>query len=275
MARCLIIARVGVRSIHNAWIERGAPREFDLYVSPHEPVPFRSEPDEGVEVGPVYPEIKWRALHRLLSEWQGWRNYDFVAFADDDVLMEQRSWNAFFDLVRRRNAALAQPALTHDSYWSHVLTLRNANFVWRETTFIEAMAPCFRIDILERLLETFPLSVSGWGYGLEFVWAKRVDYKDIIVADATPMRHTRPVGANYPAGLMESLIREMRVLMQAEGAPWKLATLAGQTRDKGLLAHTSAKFLRLYMDGYWDLAKDDDRLFMRLMHEQTGARLSI
>src|SRR6476661_4676415 len=139
MARSLIIARAGVRSIHNAWIDRGAARTFDLYVCPHEPVPFQSEPAEGVEVGPVYAEIKWRALHRLLTEWQGWRGYDFVTFVDDDVLMEQRSWNAFFDIVRRRNPALAQPSLTHDSYWSHVLTLRNTHFVWRETTFIEAM----------------------------------------------------------------------------------------------------------------------------------------
>src|SRR3954471_19442885 len=138
MSRALIIARVGVRSIHNAWIDRGRARDFDLYVSPHEYVPFHSEPDHGVEVGPVYAEVKWRALHRLLNEWRGWRDYDYVAFADDDILMDQKSWSAFFDIVRRRNPTLAQPALTHDSFWSHILTLRNANFVWRETTFIEA-----------------------------------------------------------------------------------------------------------------------------------------
>jgi hypothetical protein len=272
MARALIIARVGVRSIHNAWIERGAARDFDLYVSPHEPVPFQSEPQAGIEVGPVYPEIKWRALHRLLNEWQGWRTYDFVTFVDDDVLMDQKTWNTFFNVVRRRNAALAQPALTHDSFWSHILTLRNANFLWRETTFVEAMAPCFRVDVLERLLPTFALSVSGWGYGLEFVWAKRLDYKDIIVVDATTMRHTRPVGGNYPPGLMDSLCREMRALMQAENVPWLLVTLAGQTRDKGLLPRTSATFLRLYLEGYWDMAKGDDKFFSGLLQAQTGAR---
>jgi hypothetical protein len=275
MSRALIIARVGVRSIHNAWIDRGSARDFDLYISPHEYVPFHSEPDHGVEVGPVYAEVKWRALHRLLNEWHGWRDYDHVAFADDDILMDQKSWSAFFDIVRRRNPTLAQPALTHDSFWSHILTLRNANFVWRETTFIEAMAPCFRRDVLERLAPTFALSVSGWGYGLEFVWAKRLDYKDIIVVDATPMRHTRPVGANYAPGLMESLRKEMHELMQAENAPWLLATLAGQTRDKGLLPRGAAAFLRLYVDGYWDLAKGDDRFFASLMQAQTGARLSV
>ena len=273
MARALVIARAGVRSIHNAWIDRGTQRDFDLYVSPHEPVPFQSEPGEGVEIGPVMGEIKWRALHRLLHEWQGWRAYEFVAFADDDVLMDQKSWSSFFDLVRQRNAALAQPALTHDSFWSHIITLRNANFVWRETTFIEAMVPCFRADVLERLLPTFGLSKSGWGYGLEFVWAKRLDYKDIIVVDATPMRHTRPVGANYPPGLMESLRKEMHELMQAENAPWLLATLAGQTRDQ-LLPREAARFLRLYIEGYWDLAKDNDRFLGSLLQAQTGARLT-
>ena len=129
--------------------------------------------------------------------------------------------------------------------------------------------------MLDQLLPTFALSVSGWGYGLEFVWAKRVDYKDIIVVDAAPMRHTRPVGANYAPGQMESLRKEMHELMQSQNAPWLLASLAGQTRDKGLLPRATAKFLRLYMDGYWDLAKTDDRVFMMLMHEQTGVRLGL
>jgi len=92
------------------------------------------------------------------------------------------------------------------------------------------------------------------------------------VVDATTMRHTRPVGGNYPPGLMDSLCREMRALMQAENVPWLLVTLAGQTRDKGLLPRTSATFLRLYLEGYWDMAKGDDKFFSGLLQAQTGAR---
>lgn len=271
----LIIVRAGRRSLHNCWIERGASRDFDLHICPFEETPWTGDAAEGVTLASVDADVKWRALHRLLREWQGWRAYAHVVIADDDVLMTQAEWDRFFAVIRARSPALAQPALTRDSFWSHPATLRNPNFLWRETTFVEGMAPCFRVDVLDRLIDTFALSRSGWGYGLEFIWAQRIGYKDILIVDACPMRHTRPVGASYPPGLMEELREEMRHLMQEQNAPWLIVSTAGRTLDGRLLPRLHADFLRLYFDGYWDLAGKDSQVLAILAQAQTGVRLTL
>jgi hypothetical protein len=50
---------------------------------------------------------------------------------------------------------LAQPALTKNSYFSHPLLLQVSNFIYRETNFVEVMAPCFSKIAFENVGEHF------------------------------------------------------------------------------------------------------------------------
>jgi hypothetical protein len=94
MARDLVIARVGRNSLHRSWIDRGKPRDWDLYLCPFEELP----PQTGVDcvVGEVIPGQKWAGLRTLLTQWDGWREYDHVWLPDDDILAGQDTISAMF-----------------------------------------------------------------------------------------------------------------------------------------------------------------------------------
>ena len=69
--------------------------------------------------------------------------------------------------------------------------------------FVEVMAPIFSREALEVCKPTFVESRSGWG--LDWVWpalCRDAVLDRIAVIDATPVRHTRPVGGelyrNHP-----------------------------------------------------------------------------
>ena len=57
MTKSLVIARVGASSIHPCWIDRGKPRDWDLYLCPYQPI----APQEGLDCivgdGPEFEEL--------------------------------------------------------------------------------------------------------------------------------------------------------------------------------------------------------------------------
>jgi len=65
----------------------------------------------------------------------------------------------------------------------------------RFTRFVEVMTPIFSRNALRVCAPTFAESRSGWG--LDWVWptlCEREGLDGIAIIDATPVRHTRPVG---------------------------------------------------------------------------------
>jgi hypothetical protein len=111
--------------------------------------------------------------------------------------------------------------------------------------------------------------VTGWGWGLDYLWAHRLGYRDMMIVDDTPMIHTRPVGSAQDPELKHRLGVELNRIMQDSGAhPWK-ASLAGLTRDERILTRTTPEFLRLYLKGYWDRLADDAAGFAQIMTHQS------
>ena len=103
--------------------------------------------------------------------------------------------DGFFEAASALQWDLCAPALDEASYYAHYSTMRNRNCAARRTGFVEIMVPCFSRAALERLLPTLALSTTGWGWGLDSVWPKLLGYARMGVIDATPVLHTRPVGA--------------------------------------------------------------------------------
>ncbi len=79
------------------------------------------------------------------------------------------------------------------------------------------MVPCFSRQALERLLPTFDLTSTGWGWGLDSLWPKRLGYESIGMIDGTPVLHTRPVGAFRDAALARRVHAESDRIMEAYG----------------------------------------------------------
>ncbi|RZL40321.1 MAG: DUF707 domain-containing protein [Rubrivivax sp.] len=207
----LIVARVGRNSLHPRWLDRARMRSWDLHLCPFEPLPAAAREDcstSDVIVGP-----KWAGLRELLNRWDGWRGYQYIWLPDDDLLTDAPNIDRFFATAATLGWDLCAPALDETSYYAHYSTMRNRRCTARRTGFVEIMAPCFSRAALGQLLPTLSESTTGWGWGLDSVWPKLLGYQNVGVIDATPVRHTRPVGAFRDAALGQRVLAESDALL--------------------------------------------------------------
>ena len=84
---------------------------------------------------------KWLGLQALLNRDDFWRRYDYIWFPDDDLATDQGAINDLFRKAAELDLALAQPALSWTSFYSHPVTIRHQSFRVRMTNFVEIMAP--------------------------------------------------------------------------------------------------------------------------------------
>lgn len=179
----------------------------DLYLVPVEadrPVPAVARPylaheKLGLDAAVFQPCKKWRSVERVLDRVR-LDDYDFAFFPDDDLEYGADFLPRFLELLERHDVALAQPALTPDSYHTYDICVRREGVTLRFTNFVEVMAPCFRTDALARLRATLASDVSPMGYGFDLHWpyaCADAGFKMAIV-DATPIAHrVRPTGTHY------------------------------------------------------------------------------
>lgn len=192
--RFLVMARAGNASLHRKWIG-GAGRTFDLFLSCYGDRPEEYAAD--AEHLRKMKSTKWPAWHAHIGEARELiASYDAVWFPDDDLLIDTAGINRMFDLFMAFELAMAQPALSLDSYYSHPILLQDAGHILRFTNFVEVMGPVFSREALAILYPTFAQSRTGWG--LDYLWphllAQRGMGARVAVIDAVSMTHTRPVG---------------------------------------------------------------------------------
>jgi hypothetical protein len=249
MARDLVIARVGRNSLHRSWIDAGQPRDWDLYLCPFQEL----APQTGLDctVGEVIPGAKWTGLRTLLKQWDGWRDYDHIWFPDDDILASQDTISAMFEAAAALQFKLFAPALQENSYYGHYIIMQNRNFFARRVGFVEIMVPGFSRAALEELLHTLDLSESGWGWGLDPLWAKLLDYQDLGILDGTPVLHTRPVGKLRDADLHHRLTIENDQIITTHQCDAQFVTFAGIGSDLEDMTLTPDELLVKLVQG-WD-----------------------
>jgi hypothetical protein len=187
----LVVARVGRQSLHPTWQSSSSSRSWDLYLCPYQEL---GEHSGDFTVGKLMPGPKWTGVRELFATWQGWRNYDYIWFPDDDIFASQGTIDEMFRIAQALALDLCAPALHEASYYGHYSTMRNRRCFARRTGFVEIMMPCFSRRGLEKLLPTLDLSTTGWAWGLDALWPKLLEYRNVGIIDATPVLHTRPWG---------------------------------------------------------------------------------
>jgi predicted O-methyltransferase YrrM len=139
---------------------------------------------------------KFQSLNRLLPFAS---NADLVLFVDDDVRLGPGFLSTYVLIVTTLGAAVAQPALTANSYYSHAITLQRRGCWARLTNFVESGPVVSMTRQFLDLVTPFPES-NRMGWGLEIQWSAVARNKGLRLAviDACPIEHTcRPVGARY------------------------------------------------------------------------------
>jgi hypothetical protein len=264
LSRNLVIARVGRNSLHRAWIDHGSPRGWDLYLCPFQEMPPQTDVD--CTLGEVIPGPKWTGLRTLLNEWDGWREYDHIWLPDDDILASQDTISAMFEAAAALQLKLFTPALQENSHFGHYIIMRNRNFFARRVGFVEIMTPGFSRPALEQLLHTLDLSKTGWGWGLDPLWAKLLDYEDLGILDAVPVLHTRPVGKMRDADLHRRCSEENDLILADYQCPSKMVTFGGIGPDLQDMALGADELLVKLIQG-WDYLFDRDPSLLRWISE--------
>ena len=216
----------------------------------------------------MIPGPKWTGLRTLLNAWDGWREYDQIWLPDDDILTSQDTITAMFQAAAALRLKLFTPALREDSHYGHYIIMRNRNFFARRVGFVEIMVPGFSRPVLEQLLPTLDESRTGWGWGLDPLWAKLLDHRDLGILDATPVLHTRPVGKLRDADLHRRLSEENDRILADHQCASRMVTFAGigpDLQDMALDPHD----LLVRLVGGWDyLFARDPRLLRWIVEHQ-------
>jgi hypothetical protein len=212
--RNLVIVRAGDNSVHPGWLA-DPNRNFDIFVSY-----FGNQPGRYADSADYHEDrkgMKWPVLGELLqARPELIERYDYVWLPDDDLVADTATIDRLFDFARAYRLALAQPALTRNSYYTWPLLLQDPRYHLRFTRFIEVMAPVFDRAALRTCLPTFTESHSGWG--LDSVWPRLLAERGeqaIAIIDAVAVYHSRPVGGGElykRTGLKAALLDEERVM---------------------------------------------------------------
>lgn len=261
----LVVLRCGRGSLHPRWLEGGSERTWDLLLCPYQPVEDSGDLPAHVR---VIPGQKWIGLAQLLAEDPVWRGYEYIWLPDDDLMITSGDLSRFFALCRRFEARLAQPALSEDSCFSYAITMRNRAFFARRTEFVEIMAPCFRRDALELAMPTFAEDATGYGWGLNDVWPKLLNYEDIYIIDAITMRHARPVGAMRSRDDLQACRRSRVRLLRKYAVQRARRTLCGYRDDGQPIDAAWGRFLLDYLNGYDYLIEHRPERLWQLVVEQ-------
>ncbi|MCI5763088.1 MAG: DUF707 domain-containing protein [Actinobacillus porcinus] len=187
----LVVLRCGDTSLHQEWVNEKS--QFDVvlsYYGDNNPYDLTH-----IHYFHAYKGSKWQGLYDFFLNHQAiWQDYDYIWLPDDDLSTSAENLNEFFTCVDRYRFDLAQPALTTESYCSHIFLLQIPCFIYRENNFVEIMAPCFSKRAFLQCWQSFAENKSGWG--LEFLWRKLIGKEAKIgIIDKTPIFHTRPVGS--------------------------------------------------------------------------------
>lgn len=201
--RNLVIVRAGDDSLHRGWGAGDAGCVFDLIVSYFgaDPSAFRLPYENRVD----HHGGKWDGIHALLTQRPDLlERYQYIWLPDDNLEAERPTIEGLFASMRRLDLHVGQPALTLDSYFTHLPFLRCKSFEFRLVDRIEIMAPCMRADVLARMLPLFENSMSG--FGLDSLWTRLAsdNVGTSAVFDALPVRHTRPVGIFLTSKMLRS-----------------------------------------------------------------------
>lgn len=171
-------------------------RNFDVAARFYE-VPGVNEPLlDGAEFVMTGGLSKFHSAALFIEELDLRDSYEGFLFLDGDLEFDSGALSSFLSLVHAMDLDLAQPSVTRDSHCYWKMAFNQPAFIYRETSFVEVMAPYMSRFALSRMLPTFSRSISG--YGLDFVWPELIGRSGIGVVDAFQIRHAERV--DYQSG---------------------------------------------------------------------------
>jgi hypothetical protein len=210
----LMIVRAGRSTIHPSWIYTAAPH-VDVALSVYDDSDFSQHPivkQHFASCGKLQGIKAFFDSHPQVAEL-----YDYFWIFDDDLYLPHETILMVRRLLALFRFAVAAPALSHTSFFSWPINIRNDRLLFRGTDFVEIMAPIMSRGFLTTCLPHFGENHSGWGH--EWLWRRFLREKNQFAAilDAAPIVHTRPFGRgpiykDRPAGCADPHIERDQLI---------------------------------------------------------------
>jgi hypothetical protein len=195
-ARHLVFVRAGADSLHPGWIRDEPDRGWDLFASYYGEAPASLLPCEFFCAGGRSKFEHFLTLYR--EDPQFFLGYDYVWMPDPDLTLIPGSVSALFRVAHELGVALAQPSLDPRSYSTYRLMLRNPDYAFRQTDYVEVMCPLFSRDALRACVDTFDRSISTWG--LDLLWYRRMaPGARVGIIDSVCVHHTKRIDSREGA----------------------------------------------------------------------------
>ena len=188
--KALVVIRCGDASLHPEYVNQHA--DFDVVLSYFgNDLPYDLT---HIQYAHYCKGSKWEGLNAFFQANPSiWQAYDYIWLPDDDLSSDVANINQFLQIAAQERFDLAQPGLTHNSYWSFLITRQVKGLRYRVSNFVEVMAPLFSRSAFAVCVDTFAENKSG--FGLDFLWRTLLKGRKIGIIDQTPVFHTRPVGS--------------------------------------------------------------------------------
>ncbi len=135
---------------------------------------------------------KYHAAKLFLDEYKVFLNCDVFAFFDPDISIHYNNIIWLFKSGKNEKRGIYQASLKDNANvtWPFLKNIDSSNG-WRETTFVEVMAPFFSQKALLNIYNYFDISISTWG--LEYLWYYKCSDLHVGVYDNIIMSHESPV----------------------------------------------------------------------------------
>ncbi len=193
--RNLIVCPVGDDSVHASWLSGPETPNFDLFLVYYGEHSEREFPEAKFLLR--QRGFKFELLDFAINERRDvFDGYDSIWCPDDDLRLDMRGVNRLFELFAEYRLQLAQPAIAKGDASFQTFVRQPAN-VLRFTPYVETMCPIFTRRSFLRVSATFIDSRSGWG--LDLVWPRFFQPKEMAILDEVGVEHTRPleIGSLY------------------------------------------------------------------------------
>jgi hypothetical protein len=200
--RNLVMVRAGRRSRHPSYCADLAGQNFDLALSWWD----LGEPaDHGLASGARFvhdgrADSDGRSnagvvgIARMLRECDAlFDAYDYVCFANDDIVADGPTVSRMFDICHRLNLDVAHPAfiVASDSYNWDPISAVHKPFKVRFTNFVDWNFVVVSKHVRQRIFA--PLSGAVSAHGIPHLWGQMVELGAMAIIDDTPVAHSRPV----------------------------------------------------------------------------------
>lgn len=196
--RNLLFSSIGDNSQIEMWLHN-----YNLHISPN-PLPPVCPEDPNFDTmfyyygdvkPPSIPNIstvikKGLKFENFIHFWDTHalgKKYDNYFILDDDIQIYKI--NEIFDIFNYYKLQAAQPAFTPDSDIHFQITSMDQNCILRYCDYIEEGAIILTLDMIEKSIQLFRNSPSGWGVGDMLHSLLEYSENQMAIIDSIPCRH--------------------------------------------------------------------------------------